>query len=173
MIRYTKEQLEKNQVFASRELKDQILELMAEKNSNLVINFSYTDYGGTFFDKVVSKFFQQKRELENEIDYLVENTIYFGENFWLINPELVAEMDENEIEFEGLEEFYYQCEAEEVEEYVNYFLEEHPQIELDSFEKQRLKEYIENNCTFNVQGVDFAEYAVEEFVENTLNKNIA
>ncbi len=172
MIRYTKEQLEKNQVFASRELKDQILELMAEKNSNLVINFSYTDYGGTFFDKVVSKFFQQNKELENEVDYLVENTCYFGENFWLINPELVSEMDENEIEFEGLESYYYQCEAEAVEKDVEYYNDD-KNLELSEDERFQLKEFIENNCTFNVQGVEISESSVEEFVENTLNKKIA
>jgi hypothetical protein len=48
---------DKTQFFASDELIDSLKSKM--KEGDFIINFAFTDYGGTFFDKVMIQYFTE------------------------------------------------------------------------------------------------------------------
>lgn len=81
----TKEQIKDGGGFASDELRSAVLDAM--NDNDLIINFAYTDYGGSFTDFVISDLLDNKLE-ELEEDYgglfvLAEHTIYNGGNIFV------------------------------------------------------------------------------------------
>lgn len=85
-----------------------------------VIHFGYTDYGGTFMDKVGIAYFKKnypKNILSEKSYYNGENAFVFGE----VADKYLEENKEYALGFEDIEEFYSQMESEqERKEYLGF-----------------------------------------------------
>ncbi len=106
--------------YASSELLEQLKGKM--KEGDIVVNFAYTDYGGSFFDKVAIKFFTEK----HPESIVSETTYHYGENafIWGDLAKQFLEASENyPLGFEHIEDFYLQMECEEQDKAFTSFLD--------------------------------------------------
>lgn len=89
----------------------ELKELAKSKQSDIYINFAYTDYGGDFFDRVAIAYFK-----ENHPDNIVyESTSWNGENAYIfgeIAKEFKEATDNYLLGFEDIEDYYYEKEQE-------------------------------------------------------------
>lgn len=93
------------------------------KHSEIYLNFAYTDYGGSFLDKVVISYF--KKYYPENIVY--ERTSWNGENAFIFGEpakELYNLMKvDNVLEFDDLEDYYTEMEynmiTEEAQQYID------------------------------------------------------
>lgn len=101
---------------------ESLVEEAKEKNSNFYLNFAYTNYGGTFFDKVVIAYFK-----ENHPESIVyEETSWNGENAFIFGnaaKEFVEESNYYLLGFEDIEDFYFSLEMDMIIEAANDFYE--------------------------------------------------
>lgn len=85
---------------------DSLLEDAKAKQSNIYINFAYTDYGGDFFDRVSIAYFK-----ENYPDNIVyESTSWNGENAYIfgeIAKKFKEETDNYLLGFESMEDYFF------------------------------------------------------------------
>ena len=93
------------------------------KDSDLVVNFAYTDYGGDFFDRVCIQYFE-----ENYSDIFVsEHTACYGKNgvlFGDISAQFIEATENYLLGFEDIEEYYCEKEREAEEESFSRFLKD-------------------------------------------------
>lgn len=88
-----------------------------------VIHFGYTDYGGTFMDKVGIAYFKKnypKNILSEKSGYNGENAFVFGE----VADKYLEENSDYPLGFEDIEDFYYQMESEQERKEYTSFLKE-------------------------------------------------
>jgi len=118
--KYTKENFY-GHVTATTELRDKVYDKISDTDT--VINFAYTDYGGDFFDKVCVEYFS-----ENYPDNFVwehsgwngKNGILFGE----VADKFFEETSKYLLGFEDIESTYYELERETENESFVEFLED-------------------------------------------------
>lgn len=89
-----------------------------EKHSNIYLNFAYTDYGGSFLDKVIISYFKEYYQ-ENIVH---EKTSWNGENAFIFG-EPAKELYELIIAGNYLEQYYTEMEygmiTAEAQQYIN------------------------------------------------------
>lgn len=93
--------------YASSDLLEQLNAKI--KEGDLIVNFAFTDYGGSFFDKVFIEYFL-KFHPENIVS---ENTNWYGKNAFIfgeIVKEFIEESENYPLGFESTEEFFYEME---------------------------------------------------------------
>lgn len=96
--------------FASYELREDE-KLQGLKDSDIVVNFAYTDYGGDFFDRVCIEYFNEK----HPESFIYENTSWFGKNGILLGDVAREFMEETEnylLGFNDIENYYLNMEHE-------------------------------------------------------------
>lgn len=157
-------------MYASNELKQKAIEKSGVSNlfeTSFWYNFAYTDYGGTFFDKVCIAYFR-----ENCPDNFVsEKTGWRGENGILFNTpddtNLVEDFREATanylLGYGNLEEFYYEMQWEQTEKDFECFLED---LKRDYFVKSGTLNYLLDNYSgyFSMQAnsLDFCYSKLEK-----------
>lgn len=152
----------------------ELKELAKSKQSDIYINFAYTDYGGDFFDRVAIAYFK-----ENHPDNIVyESTSWHGENAYIfgeIAKEFKEATDNYLLGFEDIEDYYYEKEQEMLDElylllYNEYVESERICTNRDNF-IEFLRENFMNECSYNVMPtmVDYSPSDVENLlIENHL-----
>lgn len=143
-----------SQVISSYNLKEQVREKISVGEQ--VLSFSYTDYGGTFFDKVGIEYF-----IINHPNNIVwEHTIYFGKN-GIIFGDVVKKFQEDTenylLGFEEMESYFYEVENETEHEDFTTFLED---IKREYIVSEECMNWLINNrsghFTMTTQGLDFS-----------------
>ena len=105
--------------FGSDNLKEIVEQALNEEalSDQVYINLAYTNYGGSFLDKVYIEYFKQ-----NHPDYtLSELTSYNGQNAFIVGKvarDFVEAYESYPLGFETLEDFYSELEHSEVEEVI-------------------------------------------------------
>ena len=153
---------ERSTFYASDSLIEELKEKM--KEGDTVINFAFTDYGGTFFDKVCIEFFA-----ENHSDSIVfENTGWSGQNAFLFGPvaDKFLETSENYIlGFDGLENYYYEKQNETERDSFEYFLSDLSGYEIAENALDALCSEKSGHYSITTQGVDFCSSELIEYCE--------
>lgn len=119
---------DKTQFYAS----DELLELLKSKiqPDDFIVNFAYTDYGGTFFDKVCISFFTEKyagNTIKEAAAYDGENCFVFGE----VAKEFLETTERYILGFDCLEEYYSIQESNMEYEDLKYFIDH---LDTDKYE---------------------------------------
>lgn len=150
--------------FASEALREQALETKQED----FINFAYTDYGGTYFDKVIIEYFIKK----HPGSIVWENTSYSGKNAFIFSS---ADFDLNEfievtenypLGWNNLEDFYYGMEYTEKEKGFNDFLNWEINNDYNIISLEGLKESFEIYTSVLTSGCDYSTSSIiEEAIE--------
>ena len=147
-------------------------ELVAEakaKNAKQYVNIAYTDYGGTFFDKVLISFIEKYHP--NNI--ASENTAWNGKNAFIfgdILPQLIEDTNDYLLNFETLEEYFCEMEQKEYDDYINMLIDEGV-INNEYYERDFVIQYLEENANIYTTGVDVNfDNLVEAVNEWRLNK---
>lgn len=145
---------------------DSLLEELKEKmnQGDTVINFAFTDYGGTFFDKVCIEFFAEK----HPDSIVLEDTSWSGQNAFLFGPvadEFLEASENYPLGFDGLEEFYFEKESETERESFEYFLNDLDGYEIAENALDTLCSEKGGYYSITTQGVDFCSSDLTEYCE--------
>lgn len=135
-----------------------------DKHSDIYLNFAYTDYGGSFLDKVVISYF--KKYYPENIVY--ERTSWNGENTFIFGEpakELYNLMKvDNVLGFDDLEDYYTEMEynmiTEEAQQYIN-----DNGISNDLFDI--VYEWIGENSHIEPNFLDYSEIDLNEYLQKT------
>lgn len=142
--------------YASSELREQIIARMEKENLESAVTFSYTDYGGEFFDKVCCDYFNEKYK----DDTLSEKTCYYGMNLWLFggNAEEFWEITQDYLlGFNDIEDYYFGKESEAYDEFVANFLSDNDYGSRREAVEAWLNENKRGDYRLTTQGVDYCE----------------
>ena len=155
--------------YASQDLRDQLINNSNIKDTDLVLSCAYTDYGGTFFDKVTIAYF--KKYYKDNI--ISEITSYNGENAFIFGEIVNKFIEENEsypLGFENIEEFFYNMEYEIEERDFKSFLNDLRKYSNYKIKRGAMNFLRENRSGYYpvlTTGVDFNSTELEEYlVEN-------
>ena len=122
------------------------------KNAKQYVNIAYTDYGGSFFDKVFISFIEKYHP--NNI--VSENTAWNGKNAFIfgdILPQLIEVTNDYLLGFETIEEYFYGMEQKEYDDYINMLIDDGV-INNEYYEIDFAKQYLEENAHIYTTGVD-------------------
>lgn len=157
---------------------EDIKELRAQglKDTDIIVNFAYTDYGGNFIDNVFIEYFENK----NSHCFKVQDTVYYGKNaiLWGKEAQEVKAQSQNYIlGYEDIENFYLQKENEAVDKGIIDFLgdykKENEEVLTDE-ENKAVFFFLSRECfdCFSVQSggnVDYSTDTVNLEIETFLN----
>lgn len=139
-----------------------LLQEAKDKHSDIYLNFAYTDYGGSFLDKVIISYFK-KYYPENIVH---ERTSWNGENAFIFGEpakELYDFIKNGYIlGFDCLEQYYTEMEynmiTEEAQQYIN-------DNGLDNDLLNIIYGWICNNSRMESNFVDYSEIDLNEFLQ--------
>ena len=159
---------------------DLIKELKAQglKDTDIIVNFAYTDYGGHFIDNVFIQYFEENKS----ITFAVQETVYYGKNAILWGKEaqeVKAQSVNYPLGYENIEDFYYQKENEAIDKGIIDFLGEYKNENeevLTDEENKAVFYFLSQECLdlFSVQSggnVDYSTDTVNLEIETFLNGN--
>lgn len=130
-----------------------------EKHSNIYLNFSYTNYGGSFLNKVIISYFKEYYP-ENIVH---ERTSWYGENAFVFGKpakELFQQIENgNILDFDNLTDYYYAKFYEQVTEEATNIISDY---ELNNNLHEIICEWL---CTNGSPEPNFVDYS-----DNDLNK---
>lgn len=134
-----------------------------EKHSNIYLNFCYTDYGGSFLNKVIISYFKEYYP-ENIV---FESTSWNGENAFLFGEPSEALYyfmeDGNLFGFDNLEEYYTEKQclmiAEATQEYIN-------DNELSNDLYDIVRDWFFENGYLEPNYIDYSEHDLNEYIKH-------
>lgn len=133
-----------------------------EKHSNIYLNFSYTNYGGSFLDKVIISYFKEYYP-ENIVH---ERTAWYGENAFVFGEpakELYNLMKvDNVLGFDDLEDYYTEMEYNMITEEAQQYIDDNG-ISNDLLDI--VCEWMINNSHVEPNFVDYSEVELNDFLQ--------
>ena len=161
---------DRNTFYAS----DELLFDAKLKNSPVYVNFAYTDYGGSFFDKVCIEYFK-KYHPEN---IMFEDTSWNGQNAFIFGRIALTFLDKTDnylLGFEDIEDFYSSMEYEQISKcFENYLLNINKDLLTYSIEKTLAFIIEEKSGYYSMlpNYLDFSEDDINNFlIENNYLKD--
>lgn len=167
MEKITLKDLKNGRCYASYDL----IEKIEKKNhKNFILNFAYTDYGGSFWDKIVIEYF--KKNHPNNILY--ESTYYNGQNaliFGDIAKDFFNQSQDYFLQFENIENFYCEMESNQYLEDFKYFIENIKNDYL--FNYNVVLNYLIGNKIgeYNILS-NMIDYSFEDLIKELLKENL-
>jgi hypothetical protein len=137
------------------------------KKSNEYINIAYTDYGGSFFDKVLISYFKKKYPK----NIVFESTSWNGQNAFIfggIVDKLIEETKEYILGFEDIENYYYNMEQKEYNKYIDGLIKDGL---ITESERDLAYEYLYESAQMETFGVDVDESRLIAFCKEHINSN--
>ena len=132
-----------------------------EKHSNIYLNFSYTNYGGSFLDKVIISYFKEYYP-ENIVH---ERTAWYGENAFIFGEpakELYNLMKvDNVLGFDDLEDYYTEMEYNMITEEAQQYIEDNG---LSNELYDIVREWLVDNGSIEPNFVDYSEIDLNEYL---------
>lgn len=168
MEKLSLQDVNKGEGFSSYELREALKDKI--KEGDYIVNFAYTDYGGSFFDKVFIQYFKENFP-DNTIS---ENTCYYGENCFIwgdIAKEFWEVYEKYPLGFQDIEDYYYKMEYQQSEKDFSFFLNDIKRDFLFNFDKA-LDFLMENKQGYyNIlpSGIDFSW---DDLIKYLLKENI-
>lgn len=142
---------------------ESLLQEAKDKHSDIYLNFAYTDYGGSFLDKVIISYFKEyypENIVHEKTSYNGENAFIFGEpakdlrdfikNGDILDFDCYLEQYYTEMKFDII--------MEAAQQYVNY-------NGLDNDLLNIIYEWICNNSRMESNFVDYSEIDLNEFLQ--------
>lgn len=152
----------KKDIYATDDLLIEIL----KKNisTDKYISLSYTNYGGTYLEKIFIQYLK-----ENHPDnILIENTIYSGENaivFGYIVEDIIKASKDYPLGYEDFEDYYYGKEISDLEEAAIQFIREN---DIPEDQEGIIYDYFRDIATVQTFGVDYSESDLESYIKDNL-----
>jgi len=144
---------------------DSLLEDAKSKNSECYVNVAFTDYGGSFFDKVLIEYFENNFSK----NIVSELTSWGGKNAFIFGDlaiELITETNNYLLGFRDLEDFYSQKEIDEYENAANEFIKYNSKY-LEY--KDAIIDYFYECARMETFGVDYCESDLKEYLDKIIN----
>lgn len=139
------------------------------KHSDIYLNFAYTDYGGSFLEKVIISYFKEYYP-ENIVH---EKTSFNGENAFIFGEpakELYNLMKVyNVLGFDDLEDYYTEMEYNMITEEAQQYIDDNG-ISNDLLDI--VYEWIGENSRLEPNFVDYSEIDLNEYLQKIKSKNI-
>lgn len=133
-----------------------------DKHSDIYLNFAYTDYGGSFLDKVIISYFKEYYQ-ENIVH---EKTSWNGENAFIFGEpakELYNLMKvDNVLGFDDLEDYYTEMEYNMITEEAQQYIDDNG-ISNDLLDI--VCEWMINNSHVEPNFVDYSEVELNDFLQ--------
>lgn len=133
-----------------------------DKHSDIYLNFAYTDYGGSFLDKVIISYFKEYYP-ENIVH---ERTAWYGENAFVFGKpakELYNLMKvDNVLGFDDLEDYYTEMEYNMITEEAQQYIDDNG-ISNDLLDI--VCEWMINNSHVEPNFVDYSEVDLNEYLQ--------
>lgn len=140
-----------------------------DKHSDIYLNFAYTDYGGSFLEKVIISYFKEYYP-ENIVH---EKTSWNGENAFIFGEpakELYNLMKvDNVLGFDDLEDYYIEMEYNMITEEAQQYIDDNG-ISNDLLDI--VYEWIGENSRLEPNFVDYSEIDLNEYLQKIKSKNI-
>lgn len=140
-----------------------------DKHSDIYLNFAYTDYGGSFLEKVIISYFKEYYP-ENIVH---EKTSFNGENAFIFGKpakELYKLMKVyNVLGFDDLEDYYTEMEYNMITEEAQQYIDDNG-ISNDLLDI--VYEWIGENSRLEPNFVDYSEIDLNEYLQKIKSKNI-
>lgn len=140
-----------------------------DKHSDIYLNFAYTDYGGSFLEKVIISYFKEYYP-ENIVH---EKTSWNGENAFIFGEpakELYNLMKvDNVLGFDDLEDYYTEMEYNMITEGAQQYIDDNG-ISNDLLDI--VYEWIGENSRLEPNFVDYSEIDLNEYLQKIKSKNI-
>ena len=155
-------------IYASHELRNEVPELQPD---DILINCAYTDYGGTFDDRVACQYFLEKYA-ENCVS---EQTSYFGQNLIAWGDRVTHFFDNVGMDFVQDYDFeeYYRIKEDQAEiESFGFFLD---QIGTDyTFDKYETMQWLLDNRTgyYEAQSDGTIDFSWSELTDEMIDEGI-
>ena len=136
-------------------------ELTASHPDEVVINLSYTDYGGSIVDKLLISYLLE----EGSKDIIVEQTSWNGQNAFVFG-ETAEELEACIIPgyvlgFDNLAEYYCDKTNESIHEVIN-------ELQIDESKRELAYDYLSENGHLETFGLDFCESELFDFIESNI-----
>jgi hypothetical protein len=133
-----------------------------DKHSDIYLNFAYTDYGGSFLDKVIISYF--KEYYPENIVY--ERTSWNGENAFILGESAKELYDLIKtgyiLGFDCLEQYYTEMERNTITEEAQRYINDNG---LGNELYDIVYEWIVNNSRIESNFVDYSEIDLNEFLQ--------
>lgn len=140
-----------------------------DKHSDIYLNFAYTDYGGSFLEKVIISYFKEYYP-ENIVH---EKTSWNGENAFIFGEpakELYNLMKvDNVLGFDDLEDYYTEMEYNMITEEAQQYIDDNG-ISNDLLDI--VYEWIGENSRLEPNFVNYSEIDLNEYLQKIKSKNI-
>ena len=140
-----------------------------DKHSDIYLNFAYTDYGGSFLDKVIISYFKEyypESIVHEKTSFNGENAFIFGEPA----KELYDLMKVyNVLGFDDLEDYYTEMEYNMITEEAQQYIDDNG-ISNDLLDI--VYEWIGENSRLEPNFVDYSEIDLNEYLQKIKSKNI-
>lgn len=138
--------------------------LKKDVSTDKCIAISYTNYGGTYLEKVFIQYLK-----ENHPDnILIENTIYSGENaivFGYIVDDIIEASKDYPLGYEDFEDYYCGKEISDLEKAAIQFIREN---DIPGDQEEIIYDYFRNAATMQTFGVDYSESDLERYIKDNL-----
>lgn len=128
------------------------------------IAISYTDYGGTYLEKIFIQYLKETHP--NNI--IVENTVYFGENaivFGYIVDDIIEASKDYTLGYEDFEDYYYGKEISDLGKAAIQFIKEN---NIPEDQEEFIYDYFRDVATMQTFGVDYSESDLERYIKDNL-----
>lgn len=134
-----------------------------EKHSDIYLNFGYTDYGGSFLNKVIISYFKE-RYPENIV---FENTFWNGENAFIFGEpakDLYYFMEDGDLfGFDDLEEYYTEKQCLMIAEATQEYIDDN---ELSNDLYDIVRDWFFDNGHLEPNYVDYSEHDLNEYIKH-------
>lgn len=152
---------DRNTFYASPELIERMKE--SANYSDPILNFAYTDYGGTFYDKIMIEYFEK-----NHPDFIVtEDTNWYGKNafvFGTIAKDFIEANENYLLSFGDTEEYYSMRQSEvEREDFERFLKEIRPDYRIKRGALDKILNEKSGYYNVSTQGVDYSHSALIEW----------
>lgn len=141
---------------------ESLVQVAKDKHSDIYLNFAYTDYGGSFLDKVIISYFKEYYQ-ENIVH---EKTSWNGENAFIFGEpakELYNLMKvDNVLGFDDLEDYYTEMEYNMITEEAQQYIDDNG-ISNDLLDI--VYEWIGENSRLEPNFVDYSEIDLNEYLQ--------
>lgn len=154
--------------YASPELREELEEKLKSSSSKSIVNFAYTDYGGSTIDKFAIEYFE-----ENFPDDIIwERTGWNGKNAFIwgeVADEWIEEYENYPLGFRNFASFFSEKEMEEFTETEEEIIKEYhiPKKYWNQF-----YDWFESHAQVITSGVDYSEHDVEDFLRDELGMDL-
>lgn len=147
---------------------ESLIQEAQDKHSNIYLNFAYTNYGGSFLDKVIISYFKEYYP-ENIVH---ESTSWNGENAFIFGEsakELYESIRMGILDFDCLGQYYTEMEYNMIADTAQQYISDNG---LDNELYDIVCDWLSENSYPEPNYLDYSEIDLNEYLQKITSKNI-